>query len=172
MDPRQVANTFMCYYLNGNQEPMPVNVNLNSEDNEMTIQILLTVYNEMHNIWYEHPQLIESVFLDILKKSFLSLGFNLNIINSDELVHPEDIIHYASITPYGTMLLNPFHPINIANIMTKEGESENIPEAYTEIIKNPAHLPYIVAYHNYGTNSSASTSKSASTDIISFSLCV
>jgi hypothetical protein len=75
-------------------------------------------------------------------------------------VKPDEIIHYASILPNGNMLLNPFHPINIANLITKENLI--MPESYADIINNPRNLPYIVAIHKY-TNADA--------DIISFSPC-
>lgn len=152
MEPRQVAQSLMNYYLKGNTDKMNIKYVDDFEDNEITIQVLLTIYNEMHNIWYEHPHLNEKWFLEVIHKSFASLGFKLNIIDPTDVItidgiRPDEIIHYASITPDGSLLLNQFHPLNIANLITKEGC--DMPESYRDLFTNPLRLPYIVALHKY-----------------------
>ena len=100
MEPRQVAQSLMNYYLKGNTDKMNIKYVDDFEDNEITIQVLLTIYNEMHNIWYEHPHLNEKWFLEVIHKSFASLGFKLNIIDPTDVItidgiRPDEIIHYA-----------------------------------------------------------------------------
>ncbi len=153
MEPRQIAQTLMSNYIKGNTGRMVIKCDLTDcDDNELVVQVLLSIYNEMHYIWYECPEVPEAHFLQILDRSFDSLGYKLNIINPKEIisisgVKPEDIIHYASITPDGRMLLNPFHPMHIANLIIKEGHE--LPESYRHILKDQQYMPYIAVFHKY-----------------------
>jgi hypothetical protein len=152
MEPRQIAQTLMSNFLNGNTGNLIVKCDLDGEDNEFIVQVLLSIYNEMHGIWYEHPDMQEKLFLQILDFSFKILNYKLHIINPREVISingmsPEDIVHYASILPDGRMLLNPFHPMHIAELIQKEGAE--LPDSYREMLQNINYLPYIAIYHKY-----------------------
>jgi hypothetical protein len=160
MDPLQIAQLLMSYYLRGNHELMHVSTNLETEceDNEVRLQILLSIYTEMHNIWYEHPEVTEEVFLDMINNGFKTLGYKVHITDPNTLVIPiNEIVHYASIKPDGSMSLNPFHPYHIADLIRQRGSE--VPDCYKILLDDISQLPYIATFHYYS---------SGSLDIVSF----
>ena len=153
MDPLRIAQLIMSYYLKGHKGRMPITTNLESEceDNEVRLQILLSIYTEMHNIWYEHPNITEESFIAIIHSGFESLGYKVHIVDPDELVSDENIIHYASIKPDGIMTLNPFHPFHIAELIRQN--KEFLPASYRQLLMDIKQLPYIVTFHYYSNYS-------------------
>lgn len=120
----------------------------NAEDNEVKIQILLTIYNEMHQIWYDHPDISEADFLDTLYRSFESLGYRLHITDPETLIMSKDeIIHYANISHNGNMSISPYHPFYTAYLISESGVE--LPDAYKKLLNEPDVMPYIATYHSY-----------------------
>ncbi len=166
MDTRQIAQTLMSYFLKDSQEePTTFEIQLEDTDNEIKIQILLSIYQEMHNIWYACPSMTESRFLRILRKSFRAIQYDINITSPDDLVslngiEPGDIVFYATITSDNQLLRNPFHPFHICSIAPS---SEPLPDSYLNLFNNPDQLPLIASKHVYSNGIY---------DILTFTPCV
>ncbi len=137
MEPSQLVKTLLKYYKDDN---MPTDVKfIEHEDNEMTVQVLLTVYLEILKL--DDAETFDAV--SFLEWSINALGFRINITDvCDIMSSHKNIVHYASITPEGNMLLNPFHPLRIANL-------PHVPESYRKLLKDQRNLQSIITLHKY-----------------------
>ena len=84
MDTRQIAQTLMSYFLKETAEDTTFKIQLEDTDNEIKIQVLLSIYQEMHNIWYACPSMSETRFLRILNKSFRAIQYDINMNKLNE----------------------------------------------------------------------------------------
>lgn len=165
MDTRQIAQTLMSYFLKETAEDTTFKIQLEDTDNEIKIQVLLSIYQEMHNIWYACPSMSETRFLRILNKSFRAIQYDINIISPDDLVSlngvdTSDIVFYATITSDNQLLRSPFHPFHICSIAPSDNP---LPESYMNLFTNPEQLPLIASKHIYSNGKY---------DILTFNPCV
>ena len=138
MDPSQVAKSIMYYYSEHKTDDiMPISCDLKHNDNEIIIQILLAIYQEMIISWKsEWTNLSEDNFVEILIMGMASLGFNINVIDFDEIINPSSLTYYVRIdetSVFPEMKINPHHPLHIAyktgsgaGILTDINELPNI----------------------------------------------
>jgi hypothetical protein len=137
LEPRQLVQELLKYYVDDN---IPAGMNfIEPEDNEMTVQVLLTLYLEILKLDSEQFDAIS-----FLEWSMNALGFRILITD----ILSVNSVHYASITPEGRMLLNPFHPFHIANLMLTIGATR-ILDSYSNLLKDQGNLPSIITLHKY-----------------------
>ena len=129
-------------------QPIEIQTNLESEDNEIIVQVLLTTIRDfVANPVVQNTLTNPEDLFKVINMVLVRLGFmaDYNIISPLEL---KTIVYYSKLTSQGELLRSPYHPIHLRSIMSDKGL--NVPQSFDLLYKDIDYLPNICNVWEHG----------------------